>query len=345
MLAVATVLAVVSAALPAQAAVVPVGATVETVASQWAGDSVDDPAIWVHPSDPSRSRVIVNNKGGALESYDLTGKLVQRVVEGTSFWGNVDVRQGVTIAGAVRDVAVVSHNNGVVVYTIDRSTGQLSNITDGTAIAKMGEGLCLYRSSSALHVFAITRPGVVRQFTLGDTDGDRLVDATASRSFAVGSETEGCVADDATGALYLAQEDVGLFRYGAEPTAGTTRVLVDPVVGGHAAADIEGVTLVNTGGSGGYIFASDQNVVDWRNSYFTAYQRTGSNAYVTSFRVTATATADDCDRTDGIAAYYGNLGPAFPKGIFVCQDGNNSAPGTGNQSLKYVPLQNIVPVP
>ena len=41
------------------------------------------------------------------------------------------------------------------------------------------------------------------------------------RSFAIGSEAEGCVADDETGALYVSQEDVALWRYrrGARPTA------------------------------------------------------------------------------------------------------------------------------
>ncbi|MEV7443306.1 phytase [Streptomyces sp. NPDC091204] len=37
-----------------------------------------------------------------------------------------------------------------------------------------------------------------------------------------------------------------------------------------------------------------------------------------------------------------NLGPAFPQGVFVCQDGSNGAPGTsGNQNFKFVPLQRI----
>ena len=38
-----------------------------------------------------------------------------------------------------------------------------------------------------------------------------------------------------------------------------------------------------------------------------------------------------------------NLGPAYPNGLFVCQDNNNDAPGAvGNQDLKYVPLEDVV---
>ena len=50
--------------------------------------------------------------------------------------------------------------------------------------------------------------------------------------------------------------------------------------------------------------------------------------------------SDDCDQTDGIDAYDGYLGPGFPDGLFVCQDGFNDAPGTsGTQNFKYASLQ------
>ena len=60
---------------------------------------MDDPAVWVHPTDPSRSLLMGNDKGGAFDTYDLDGTLVQRLSFDTQFWGNVDVRQGVTIGG------------------------------------------------------------------------------------------------------------------------------------------------------------------------------------------------------------------------------------------------------
>lgn len=58
----------VGAEVPTVDLVVP---TVETVPVHTSGDAADDPAIWVHPSDPTQSLVIVNNKRGALETYDL----------------------------------------------------------------------------------------------------------------------------------------------------------------------------------------------------------------------------------------------------------------------------------
>src|SRR5436309_3132530 len=72
-------------ALPAHAAVPPdirlVTADGETVPIGTSGDSADDPAIWVNPADPSLSTVIGNDKGDALEVYDLAGNLLQRISE------------------------------------------------------------------------------------------------------------------------------------------------------------------------------------------------------------------------------------------------------------------------
>jgi myo-inositol-hexaphosphate 3-phosphohydrolase len=82
-----------------------------------------------------------------------------------------------------------------------------------------------------------------------------------------------------------------------------------------------------------------------RNSYFAVYDRTGSNAFVTAFRVVNGVAADGCQQTDGIAAYPGSLGPEFPTGLFVCQDNNNTTPGSsGRQNFKLVQLAKAVPL-
>lgn len=52
------------------------------------------------------------------------------------------------------------------------------------------------------------------------------------------SQTEGCVVDDERGRLYISEENVGVWKYSAEPDAGETRVLVDSVDGGQLVTDI-----------------------------------------------------------------------------------------------------------
>ena len=328
--------------------VIPVAADVETVPVLNSGDAADDPAIWVHPSAPAESLVIGNDKLGALEVYTLDGVRVQRIVTGTSFWGNVDVRQGVTIDGNTLDL-VAAYNAGVRLFAVDGGTPPLQPVGDGTGAVPTGggEGLCLYENPSTgqVSVFAVRRTGRVQQYNLTDPDGDGLLEGSLVRDFHVGSEAEGCVADDAHQAVYISQEDVGLWRYGANPESGSTRVLIDELApAGHQSADVEGVAVVDRGAGTGEIIASAQAI--GAASYFTIYDRI-TNEYQRSVRVVDGASADGCSRTDGIEATTADLGPAFPSGMFVCQDNNNFAPGnTGNQNFKLTRLEKLfVPPP
>ncbi len=312
------------------------------------GDSIDEPSLWVDRADPSRSLVMVNDKAGAFLTYDLHGRLVQRLGSGSAFWGNSDVRQGVRVGGFRGDLVAVQQG-GLRFLSVDPRTRRLSSVTQGGgAVGAPGEGLCLYRDGTdhSLSVYSITRPGVMTQYAVTDPDGDGLLEADPVRTVDVGSEAEGCVADDETGALYVSEEDVAIWRYGARAGDGHHRTAVDVMGtdGGHLVPDIEGLTLVTLPGGRGYLVASAQNVADPHASYFAAYRRSDLS-FVTAFRVTSGSGSDDCDRTDGIAAVAADLGPRFPEGVFVCQDNNNDAPGTrGNEDLKLVRLERLLEV-
>ena len=167
------------------------------------------------------------------------------------------------------------------------------------------------------------------------------------RAWDVGGEVEGCVADDGLGKLYVSEEAVGIWKYGAEPTAPTGpagRVLVDGTTpnGGRLVPDVEGLTIVYQPNGTGYLIASSQAASNTAN-FYAVYGRQGANAFVRGFRVVNGRATDGCGRTDGIDAVAANLGPAFPQGMFVCQDNNNSTPGnSGNQNFKLVPLERVV---
>ena len=335
-------------AVCAQAAVPPIAAVTadaETVPADHSGDAADDPAIWIHPTNPADSLLIGNDKLGALDVYKVDGSLQQRLTTATSFWGNVDVRQQVAVGGRTLDL-VAAYNAGLRLYTVDLATLTLQPVTDGAGVypTNSGEGLCLYNSrlSGDVTAFVITRPGQARQFLLADHDGDGLLEASLVREFAVGSEAEGCVADDEAGLVYIAEEDVGLWRYGAEPTAGTARVLVDSVQPeGNLTADVEGVTLVDTGGEGGYLVVSAQNTDNPTQSYFARYDRQ-TNAFAGAFRIVNGTEADGCTRTDGVTATAASLGATYPNGVFVCQDDDNTTPGgSGNQDFKLTRLEKV----
>jgi len=327
-----------------------VSPTVETDPVGHGGDAADDPAIWVNSYAPAKSVVIGNDKLGALEVYDLTGHRIQRISEG--FFGNVDVAYDFPAATGRVDIAVV-YRLGMRVYGIDPNTRKLSNITDtpsgSIASSIPGEGLCLYRSPAdgSTYVFVNARDGRVAQYQLTDNDRDGRVEGTLRRSFDVGTETEGCVADDVNGDFYISEENVGIWKYDAEPGAAAgagARVLVDvPVAkGGHFIPDAEGLALVHdaVGSADGYLIASSQAASNTNNSYVV--YRLSTHAFVRSFKVVAGPGGDGCGRTDGIAAVTDDLGPAFPGGLFVCQDGDNTAPNGGNQNFKLVPLERIL---
>jgi 3-phytase len=323
------VLAVPAAAVPLPGGTELVRSNDETTPSSWSGDSVDDPAIWVNPANPAASLVIGNNKKGALEVYDLNGDLRQKITTPTGFWGNVDVRGDyVTVA-----------QSGVLVYRVIDPTGsaplQPARESSGNATTG-GEGLCLYDPGATgpvggLYVINIQRSTFrVRVHPLTDTDNDgQLTVGKHTRQFNLASEGEGCVIDDATGYLYMSEEDIGIWRFDL-PASGNlnTSVAGAPprvqigALGQNLASDVEGLTLTD-----GYLIASSQNVSEPWRSWFAVYDTAqAGTAHVKNFRVADGETSDDCDQTDGVAAYAGNLGPKYPTGIFICQDGTNQNP-------------------
>ncbi|MCW2808259.1 MAG: hypothetical protein JWQ93_2214 [Marmoricola sp.] len=326
------------------AGVIEVPADAETRPSQHSGDSVDDPAIWVDAGNPAESLVIGNDKRGALETYNLDGTLEQRIESSTTFWGNVDIRQDVPLASGPTDVVAVA-NGGVRLYSMDGATRRLSPITaDGAPLdTGGGEGVCLHASpTDGLSVFMVFISGGVRQFALED-DGSGNLSLQLVRSFKVGSEAEGCVVDDVTDTLYVSEENVGVWKYDADPEAGPTRTMVDEIKPqGHQIADIEGVTLVDDGNGEGLVITSSQGQTG-EKSYFSTFDR-DTGAYRSSFRIVAGDQADGCSHTDGITATSQPLGPDFPHGAFICQDDSNTTPGeAGNQDFKLTRLEKVRP--
>ena len=284
------------------------------------GDAADDPAVWVDPSDPARSLVLGTDKKGGLAVYDLGGREVQYLAGGRP--NNVDVREGFALGG--RSVSLVAagdrSDDTIALWTVDPRTRRLREVPGNPielGIAVYGS--CLYRSPATgrISFIATSEEGEVEQWELSGEDG--RVGARRVRSFRLGSQTEGCVADDEAGALYLDEEAVGIWRYGAEPGDGDARTRVDvarrdrPLV-----PDVEGITI-----AGDHLVVSSQG-----DDSFAVYERKGDNAYVGSFRV------DGVQSTDGVDATTVPLGSGFPDGVLVVQDGDN---GDEHQDFELVP--------
>lgn len=310
--------------------------TVETATFSAAGDIADDSAIFANPVTPSLSVVIADNKDdakGGIGVFDLQGRLLQFRQDGKI--GNVDLRAEFPLGG--RRIVLVGANNRtsdrLTFWELDPSTRSLSapiGLTNPTVAPNYG--FCLYHSAQTDRFFAFvtqeTGKATLEQYELAAESNK--VRATLVRSFQVGSIAEGCVADDELGWLYVAQEDVGIWRYGAEPTAGSTRVKIAAVGDGHLVADVEGLALAKGPNLSGYLVASSQ-----ADSRYALYDRQ-THAFLRGFGIGSNGAIDAVQETDGVDICTSNLGPGFEHGALVVHDGQNTGSSTSN--LKYIPL-------
>jgi 3-phytase len=331
-------------ATPPPAAVVPasvdrVTATVETDPVPGRDDAADDPAIWVHPLDPALSVVIGTDKdNGGLGVYNLDGSQLQYLNTGEV--NNVDLRYDFPLGNDRVALLIASDrtNNTIAVFRMNPDTRQLSAVAARNNRSNIDVyGACMYHSAKTGAYYAFVTEdgdGAVEQWEI-KPEGEGVT-MNRVRVLNHSDQTEGCVADDLTGVLYVAEEDAGIWRYGAEPDAGTARQLIDATKGGHLRADVEGLAIYYAGATEGYLIASSQG-----NDSYVIYDRAG-NAYVGTFKIVDGA-VDGVQETDGLDVTNQALGPLFPNGLFVVQDGSNrDASGReGHQNFKLVPWETI----
>ena len=314
---------------------------VETDPADSYGDSADDPAIWVDRSDPARSAVIGTDKKLGLNVYDLKGKRLQVVADGRM--NNVDLREGFMLAGKPTTVVAATNRTtrSISLYRFDPATRRLASIADGTLETGMSDpyGLCMYRSAKSGEYFVIANDSVdgkYRQWRLLDRNGKAAIELV--REIAVGSQAEGCAADDELGQLYIAEEDVGLWVYSAEPNGGESRTAIDKTEGGNLTADVEGVAIYYAESGKGFVIASNQG-----EDNYAVYRREAPHAFVGKFHVVANQALgiDGSSETDGLDVISAPLGVDYPAGMLVVQDGRNLMPAQ-RQNFKYVSWQDVM---
>jgi 3-phytase len=284
------------------------------------GTSADDAAIWIHPTDPAQSTIIgtMKTSSNGLRVYDLAGNQLQSIAAGNV--NNVDLRYNFSLSGVPTTIVTGSNrsNDSIVIYQVDPSTRLLSSVSAQTISTGMAiYGLAMYVSpvSGKYYTFVTSESGEVQQWELLD-NGAGKVNATRVRTFFVGSQSEGLVADDVHGTLYVSEEDVGIWKYSAEPGGGTSRTQVDSTGnGGHLSDDVEGLSIYYKPDGAGYLLASSQGA-----SEFAVYRREGNNAYLGNFELIAGGGIDAVSVTDGIDVTNFPLGPQFPQGMFIAQD-------------------------
>ena len=290
-------------------------ATIETDPVPHGGDAADDPAIWINPADPSLSTIIGTDKMGGLAVYDLSGKQIQYLSDG--LMDNVDLRDGFKLGG--QSVAIVTasnrKDNSIAIYKVNPQTRMLENVAARSIKHGIGVyGMCMYRSAKTgkYLLFRQHKMGDVEQWELFDNGGK--VDAKKVRNFKLGSTVEGCVADDELGHFYIAEEAVGIWKFGAEPEHGNQRTQVGKTGDGDLFADVEGLAIAYGKDGAGYLMVSSQaTILMW----FTV-----AKAPTNSSRNSAVgdgAGIDGAEETDGIDVTTANLGPASRTAYSSCR--------------------------
>jgi myo-inositol-hexaphosphate 3-phosphohydrolase len=310
-----------------------------------AGES-GDPAIWLHPADPARSIVAVTLKDGGLMTLDPAGTVLQRfapAIVGETRFNSVDVIYNVPLGDQKVDVFVVSdrQNDTLAVLAIDPQTRLLTDITSSTMPATLfgiddGEatayGLTAYTSPrSGISYAFVTQGGgnLVAQVALSDDGGGRVTGEVVRTlalpvpaGDAADSQAEGIVVDRFLARLYVALGNgAGIVMFNAEPDGGDGTLI-------HATdepltLDIGGLTIYYGAGDAGYLLASSPG-----DHTYAVFERRGDNAYLGSFISADDGDIDQANASEGVEVTNVALGPDFPQGMLIVQDGANDPQNT-----------------
>jgi 3-phytase len=345
-------------------------AVFETPTIPSSGDA-DDPAIWLNPTDPSRSLVITSAKNEGLRVYDLAGQQLQSLlppgtVDGVkSRLNNVDVQYGLRLAdGSRADVAIYTDRGQDTLRTF-RINATGTPLTELTSYSRLfpaqpvseqatGYGLALWRDQANDKLYSLVAQrhgnGIAQFEMVAQADG--TVRSQQVRSWNLPTiykgqdlnqgdfspQSEGMVVDQQTGMLYIGQEDVGIWgidlktgTLGSGPLVETKTF--DP--SSPITADVEGLTIRYGLNGEGVLIASSQG-----DNTFAAFDRKGLG-YLGSFSISAGNGIDAVQESDGADVTSFAL-PGYAGGVFITQDGYDGDDFNADATnFKYVQWSDI----
>jgi len=305
-----------------------------TAITQPTPNDTDDPAIWIHPTDASKSLIVGTDKedGGGLYVYDLDGKIINKFI-GMQRPNNVDIAYGLVINGVKTDIAVTTERNAQRIRVF--SLPDLKPIDNGGISIFDGElgeehrdamGLALYTknkglSSSEIHAVVGRKSGpsgtYLWQYKLSVTPSGAVTGEVIRKfgNYSGKKEIEAIAVDDALGYIYYSDEGAGVRKYYADPVKGNQELAF--FAQKDAKRDHEGIAIYNTDETTGYILVSNQ-----QNNSFLVYKREGTSLNPHDHQLIADIPVStiECDGADVTNV---NLGSSFPKGVFVAMSNGN----------------------
>jgi 3-phytase len=291
------------------------------------GNDVDDCAIWVHPTNPAKSLVVVNDKGpitskGGLYVYNLNGVLIQKVLLQQP--QNPDIRYNVVFGSDTMDVLVCADRelgnaqyNKLRVFKIDpdkaeTTNGFLTEITSSEGIPTgqslaYGHGLYLRPSDGALFSIVTGYSNVDFTQIKLESDGAGKVKGAIVRKWGgsdiMGDMCEGTCCDDELGFIYICDENNRVLKYYADPDKNINNLVATFAENDGIVSDREGINIYRCEDNTGYVLVSSQG-----NNQIKVYDRVTND-----FKGTVLPEGmKDCDGLDVTAV---PLGPQFPHGM------------------------------
>ena len=293
-----------------------------TAVTQALPHDTDDPSIWIHPTDASKSIIVGTDKDtdGGLYAFDLNGKIIKKSIT-LKRPNNVDIAYGLVIDGKKVDIAVTTEreSNKIRIFSLP----DLNPIDNGGIAVFEGEelrdpmGIALYTRLSDKKIFAIVgrksgpSGSYLWQYELSGSG--KFATAKVVRKFGAYSgkkEIEAIAVDNELGTVLYCDEQFGIRKYKADPALKDNKELTIFGKTGFK-ADNEGIAIYKKTDSTGYILVSNQQA-----NTFMVYPREGVKGNPNEYPLLAeipTSTIE-CDGADVTSI---NLGGKYKNGLFV----------------------------
>ncbi len=292
-----------------------------TIITQALPHDTDDPSIWIHPTDASKSIIVGTDKDtdGGLYAFDLNGKILKKSIT-LKRPNNVDIAYGLLIDGKKVDIAVTTEreSNKIRIFSLP----DLTPIDNGGIEVFEGEslrdpmGIALYTRPADKKIFAIVgrksgpSGSYLWQYELSSSG--KFATAKVIRKFGAYSgkkEIEAIAVDNELGTVLYCDEQFGIRKYKADPALNDNKELA--LFGKGFKADNEGIAIYKKTDSTGYILVSNQQA-----NTFMVYPREGAKGNPNEYPLLAeipTSTIE-CDGADVTSI---NLGGKYQNGLFV----------------------------
>lgn len=283
----------------------------------------DDPAIWIHPDDPSKSIVFGTDKdtNGAIFAFDLNGKIIKNMtINNIRYPNNIDLEYEFKL----NDSTLVD----VIAFTErEREQIRLFSVPDMKPLDNGGfpvfedetdsllrrpMGISLYKNPKTGSIQAIVsrKSGPTKNYLYQyefkvDSTGVKTELVRKFGAFSGNEEIEAIAVDDEMGYVYYSDEGVCVRKYYADPEKGNEELAC--FGGEYFKEDIEGIAIATMRNDKGYIIVSDQ-----QKGQFNIFSR-DDNTFVKAINLSTT-------ETDGCDVITIPLNNTFKNGLFVAMN-------------------------